>query len=110
MTHNSVLPMETLKNLVQSYMYYVRRGPGSSIGIASSYGLDSLGSNPGGGEIFCPSRQPGAHPASCKMGTGSFPGIKRSQGVLLTTHPLLVLRLWKSRAVPLPTFWATRSL
>jgi len=45
---------------------------------------------------------PRAHPASCKMGTGSFPGVKCSRGVLLTTHPLLVPRSWKSRAIPLP--------
>jgi len=38
---------------------------------------------------------PGAHPASCKMGTGSFPGVKYGRGVLLTTHPLLVPRSWK---------------
>jgi len=36
-----------------------------------------------------------AHPSSCKMGTGSFPGVKCGWGVLLTTHPLLVLRSWK---------------
>ena len=46
---------------------------------------------------------PGAHPASCTMGTGSFPGVKCGRGVLLTTHPLLVPRSWKSRTVPLPT-------
>ena len=45
---------------------------------------------------------PGAHAASCKMGTGSFPGVKCGRGVLLTTHPLLVPRSWKSRAIPLP--------
>jgi hypothetical protein len=28
----------------------------------------------------------GAHPASCKMGTGSFPGGKSDRGVMLTTH------------------------
>ena len=50
---------------------------------------------------------PGAHPASCTMGTGSFPGVKYGRGVLLTTHPLLVPWSWKSRAIPLPTLWAT---
>ena len=30
--------------------------PGSSIGIATDYGLDGLGSNPGGDEIFRPSK------------------------------------------------------
>ena len=52
----------------------------------------------------------GAHPASCKMGTGSFPGVKCGWGVLLTTHPLPVPRSWKSRAIPLPTLWATPGL
>ena len=50
---------------------------------------------------------PGAHPASYKMGTRSFPGVKYGRGVLLTTHPLLVPRSWKSRAIPLPILWAT---
>jgi len=27
----------------------------------------------------------------CTTGTGSFPGVKNGRGVLLTTHPLLVL-------------------
>ena len=31
-------------------------------------------------------------PASCKMGTGPFPGVKCGRGVLLTTHLLLVPR------------------
>jgi hypothetical protein len=50
---------------------------------------------------------PGAHPASCTMGTGSFPGVKYGRAVLLTTHPLLVPPSWKSRAIPLSTLWAT---
>jgi len=33
---------------------------------------------------------PGAHPASCTVGTGSFPGVKSGRGVMLTPHPLLV--------------------
>ena len=31
-------------------------GPGSSVGIATDYGLDGPGSNPGGDEIFHPSK------------------------------------------------------
>ena len=31
-------------------------GPGSSVGIATDYGLDGPGSNPGEDEIFRPSR------------------------------------------------------
>jgi len=33
---------------------------------------------------------PEAHPASCTMGTGSFPGVRCGWGVTLTPHPLLV--------------------
>jgi hypothetical protein len=45
---------------------------------------------------------PGAHPASCTMGTVSFPGVESGRGVTLTPHPLLVLRSTKqSRAIPL---------
>ena len=33
---------------------------------------------------------PGAHPASCTTGTGSFPGVKTGRSVTLTPHPLLV--------------------
>ena len=81
--------------------------PGSSVSIATDYGLDSPGIISQWGEIFCPSRRPGAHPASCTMGTRSLPGVKYAQGVLLTTHPLLVPWSWKSRAITLPTLWAT---
>ena len=41
------------------------------------------------------------------MGTGSFPGVKYGRGVLLTTQPLRMPWSWKSRAIPLPTLWAT---
>jgi hypothetical protein len=46
----------------------------SSVGIATRYGLGGPGIKSQWGEIF----RPGAHPASCTMGTGSFPGAKRS--------------------------------
>ena len=50
------------------------------------------GSNPGRARFSAVQTGPGAHPASCTMGTGSFPRVKRGRGVLLTTHPLLVPR------------------
>ena len=43
-----------LLNLLERY--YVYGGPGSSVGIETDYGLDGPGSNPGGDEIFRPSR------------------------------------------------------
>jgi len=36
--------------------YDISSGPGSSVGIATDYRLDGPGSNPGGDEIFRPSR------------------------------------------------------
>jgi len=52
--------------------------------------------------------EPGAHPASCTMGTGSFPGVKNGRGVTLTPHPLLVPWSWKGRAIPLFPLKAVR--
>jgi len=115
--HNYILVKgnETIVCLVimqlKQRQYVTVCGPGSSVGIAIDYGLDGPGSNPSGDEIFRstrPALRP--HPASCKMGTGSFLGAKCGRGVLLTTHPLLVPWSWKSRAIPLPTLWATPGL
>ena len=77
----------------------------------TDYGLGGSGIESRCGRNFPPVQTgPGAHPASYKMGTVSSPGIKCGRGVLLTTHPLLVPRLWKGRAIPLPTLWATPDL
>ena len=87
------------------------RGPGSSVGIATELRAGRSGIESRWGRDFPPVQTgPGTHPAFCKMGTGSFPGVKCDRGVLLTTHPLLVPRSWKSRAIPLPTLWATPGL
>ena len=55
---------------VMSYSY-------TAVGIATRYGLDSLGIESLVGETFSALVQtgPGAHPASYTMGTGSFPGV-----------------------------------
>ena len=45
-------------NLSQFWLNkFVGCGPGSSVGIATDYGLKGPGSNPGGNEIFRPSGQ-----------------------------------------------------
>ena len=93
---------------ISSFIYSFRTsmicGPGSSVGIATDYGLDGPGIESRWGQDFLPIQTgPGAHPASCTVGTGSFPGVKCGRGVLLTTHPLLAPRSWKSRDIPLPS-------
>ena len=53
----------TVINII--YLIQFISGPGSSVGIATDYGLDGPGSNPGGDEIFRPSRPaigPTQHP------------------------------------------------
>ena len=67
-------------------------GQDSSVVIATGYGLDGPGIETRWGARFSAIVQtgPGAHPASCTMGTGSFVGIKSSRGVRLTPHSLLV--------------------
>ena len=54
---------------------YPACGPGSSVGIATELQAGRSGIESRWGRDF-PSAQtgPGAHPASCKMGTGSLPG------------------------------------
>ena len=52
--------------------------------------------------------RPGAHPASCTMGTVSFLGVQSGRGVTLTPHPLLVSWSRKSRAIPLLPLLAVR--
>ena len=56
-------------------------GRGSSVGIATTLRAGRSGDRipvGGGGEIFRTLQTgPGAHAASCKMGTGSFSGVKR---------------------------------
>jgi hypothetical protein len=73
-------------------MYHLLE-PGSSIGIATGYGMDGPGiESLWGARFSAPVRTgPGAHPVSCTMGTGSFSGVESGRGVTLT-HSLLVLR------------------
>jgi len=78
---------------------------------ATDNGLDDPGLNPGGDEMFDPSRPDlGPTQPPVKWVPGISPGVKCGRGVLLTTHPLLVLQSCKSRAIPLPTLWATPGL
>ena len=61
--------------------------PGSVVSIATGYGLEGPVIESRWGERFFAPIQigPGAHPASCTMGTWSLPGIKSGRGV---TRPL----------------------
>ena len=91
--------------------YAIACGLGSSVGIATELRAGQSGIESRWGWDFPPVQTgPGAHPAFCTMSTGSFPGVNCGRGVLLTTHPLLVPRSWKSRAITLPTLWATPGL
>jgi len=84
--------------------------PGSSVGIVTEIRAGRFGIESRWGRVFPPVQTgPVAHPPSCKVGTVSFPGVKCGRSVLLTIHPLLVPRSWKSRAIPLPTLWGTRT-
>jgi hypothetical protein len=76
--------------------------PGSSVGIATGYGLDGPGIEARLKVRFSAPVQtgPGAHPSSYTMGAGSFPGVNIGRGVTLTPHPLLVPWSRKGRAIP----------
>jgi len=88
--------------------YFPVSGPGSSVGLATGYRLDGPGIESQLGARFSAPVETGpeAHPASCTVGTGVFPGVKSGRGVTLTPHPLLVVWSRKSRAMPLLPLWA----
>ena len=70
------------------WVYYTLRGSGSSVGIATNYGMDGTGIESRWGRDFPPVQTaPGAHPASCRMGTGSFPGVKCGRSVCWPLTP-----------------------
>jgi len=71
-------------------LYHIRQC--SSVGTATGYGLENPGIESRWRARFSTPVQtgPGAHPASCTMGTGSFPVVKSGRGVTLTPHPHLV--------------------
>jgi hypothetical protein len=66
-------------------------GPGSSVGIETGYGLDGPGMEFRWGRDFPHLSRP-AHPASCTMGNGSFPGVESGRGVTQSPHPFIVPR------------------
>jgi hypothetical protein len=59
-----------------TYSTYSRCGPGSSVSIVTRYGLGGTGIESGWGVSATFQTEPGDHPASYTMGTGSFPGGK----------------------------------
>ena len=86
----------------------MNQGPGSSVGIATELQAGRSGIEFRWGEIF-------RHPEGSLWPTQPHVqwvlvlsrGVKYGRGVLLTTHPRLVPWSWKSRAMSLPTLWAT---
>jgi hypothetical protein len=83
-----------LKSMWCAFLYAKPWTPGSVVGIATAHGLEGPGIECRWGARFSAPVQngPEAHPTSCKMGTGSFPGVRCGRGVTLTPHPLLVPR------------------
>jgi hypothetical protein len=85
-------------------------GPGSSVSIATDYGLDGPG-------IESRWRQDFLHLSRLVLGPTQPPaqwvpglsqGVKSSRGMTLTPHPLLVLWSRKGGAIPLLPLWAIR--
>jgi hypothetical protein len=95
-----------------SKVYLIVWSHGSSVSIASDYGLDDWAirvRSPVGAKDFssnlCVQTGSGAHPASCSMGTGGpFSGAKCGRGVTLTTNPILCRsQEWVGAIPPLPS-------
>ena len=110
--HSPIMTWRGAMLLLQTPTYHTslldRGGRDSSAGIATRYGLDGLGIESRRGARFSASVQtcPGAHPASCKMGTGSLPRVKRPVRGADPHHHLQCRGLKKGRVTPLPTLRA----
>ena len=85
-------------------------GPGSSVGIATGYGLDGPGiESRWGGEIFRTSPdQPWGPPTLLYNGYRVLPGGKERPGRDADPSPLLVTWSRKGRAIPLLPLWIVR--
>jgi hypothetical protein len=73
--------------------YTVNCGPGSSVGIATGYGLDGPGIESRWGRDFPHLSRPTLGPTQpLKLVPGLSRGVENGRGVTLTPHPLLVQR------------------
>ena len=79
----------TVRNFISSFPYLITSGLGSSVGTATALRAGRSGDRmPVGARFSSPDQTgPAAHPASCTMGTASFPGVKSGRSVTLTPHP-----------------------
>ena len=86
-------------------------GPGSSVGIATGYGLEGPGIESRWGREFPHLSRPalGLNQPPVQWVPG-FPGVKNGRGVTLTTYHLLLPWSRKSRAILLLPLWAIRPL
>ena len=62
------------------HIYIYTYGPGSSVGIATEFGLDGPGSNPGGDQISARPERPWGPPILLYNGYQVFPGGKVRPG------------------------------
>ena len=87
-----------------------KRGPDSVVDMTTDYGLDDPGIESPVRAKFSATVQTGtgAHPDSCKVGTGFLPGENSGQGVTLTPQPILVPWSRRSTAMSLLLLWAVR--
>jgi hypothetical protein len=84
-------------------------GPGSSVGVVTDYALNGPGIASRWGRDFPQPSRPALGPTQPPVQwVKFFSRGKLGRGVMLTT--LLVPGSWKSRAIPLPTLWATPGL
>jgi hypothetical protein len=108
--YSVIIVLYALKFLTYFTILFSHKGPDSIDGIATGYGLDGPRVESRWEARFSTPVHtgPGAHLASCTMGTGSSPEVKNGRGVTLTPYPVLVPWSWKVRSITLLPLWAVR--
>jgi hypothetical protein len=90
---------ETFSNRLSEFHveYVASNGPGSVVGIATGYELDGPRDRiPVGSRYSAPVQTgPGAHPASCTIGTGPFPGVFGVVTLVISFHLFWQVTLYR---------------
>ena len=84
---DAVIKINVIRTAIHFFVILYLIGPGSSVGIATDYGLDSPGSNPSGTRFSARPDRPWGPPSLIYIGYRVFPGGKVRSGCAADHSP-----------------------